>query len=87
VVEYKGNKWSSGPSYFVEDSGWMAAGNQPEVKVEVRYGTLYVSNLILALVLLVIPWILGLVAHLRFEKARVGESDFAPVSSDDEDDD
>jgi hypothetical protein len=87
VVEYKGNKWPSGPDYFAQTDGWMSAYNQPEVKVEVRYGTLYVSNLILALILLAIPWIFGLVAHLRFEKARVGESDFAPVSTDDEDDD
>lgn len=92
VVEYRGNKW--GGSGYLQPDGWMAAANQPQVLVEVRRGTLFGGNFVLAAILIVIPLLWGLFRHVRFEQARQAESDFDPTgvaamfkSSDDEDDD
>lgn len=91
VVEYKGNKWtgSSGYSGIADTSGysWMNAGNAPDVTVEVRTGVIYFSNLLIALILIALPLLFALGAHFTFETARKAESDFAPVSDDDDDGD
>jgi len=92
VVDYKGNKWTGASGYSSNgtDSGgysWMNAGNAPQVSVEVRSGVIYFSNLLIALILIALPLLLALGAHFAFETARKAESDFAPVSDDDEDDD
>lgn len=89
VVDYKGNRWtgssyssySSLPSYGSEasDLGWMAPANQPQVTVEVRTGSLFASSFWIALILLVIPLLIGLIRHIQFDKARQAESDFAPT--------
>jgi hypothetical protein len=83
VVEYKGNRWT-GASTASADSGWMDVANLPEVTVEVRHGVLYGSNLLIALILILAPLLVALIAHLSFETARKGESDFAPVAEDDD---
>lgn len=81
VVDYKGNRWESGPSIY--DAGsWMAADKAPKVLIEVRHGTLFASNLLIALILVATPWLIALALHLGFERARKAESDFAPQGDD-----
>ncbi|WP_171982506.1 DUF4178 domain-containing protein [Sphingomonas sp. LM7] len=87
VVDYKGNRWSGASGGSSSDPGWMDSANQPEVKVEIRQGALYASNLLLALSLIVLPLLFALIAHTSFETARKNESDFAPSGDDDEEDD
>lgn len=89
VVEYKANRWTGSMTTYpsASDPTWMDAGNLPEVQVEVRSGRIYWSNLLLALILIAVPLLFALGAHLAFEHARTSESDFAPVGDDDEDDD
>jgi hypothetical protein len=84
VVDYKGNRWTGATSYTTEATGWMDPSNAPEVKVEVRHGVVYFSNLLIALILIAIPLLFALIAHVSFETARKGESDFAPVGEDDD---
>lgn len=85
VVDYKGNRWSSGSLYtqsyagMPEDLGWMTPLNKPEVVVEVRTGALFLSSFWLALILLGLPLLIGLIRHIQFDKARQAESDFAPT--------
>jgi hypothetical protein len=55
VVDYKGNRWTGATSYTTEATGWMDPSNAPEVKVEVRHGVVYFSNLLIALILIAIP--------------------------------
>ncbi|UZK65419.1 DUF4178 domain-containing protein [Sphingomonas sp. M1-B02] len=83
IVEYKGNRWSQSGMAF-PDGGWMEPTNEPVVHVEVRHGTLYASNILIALLLISLPWLGALLMHLAFEKARKAESDFAPVVEEDE---
>lgn len=85
IVDYKGNRWS-GASSSSSDSGWMDAGNQPDVQVEMRQGRIYGSNLFIALLLIALPLLFALIAHAAFETARKNESDFASTGDDDEDD-
>ena len=85
VVDYKGNRWSSGSLYspryvgMPEDLGWMTPVNKPEVVVEVRTGALFLSSFWIALILLGLPLLIGLIRHIQFDKARQAESDFAPT--------
>lgn len=90
VVEYKGNKWSDSSSYAytgfgAPETGWMDPTNAPEVKVEVRYGLIYGANLLIALFLIGLPLLIAIAGHLHFEASRKAESDFAPVSDEDDD--
>jgi hypothetical protein len=87
VVAYKGNRWAGSSGLTGYDSGWMDASNAPEVRVEVRYGLIYGSNLLIALILIALPLLFALARHLHFEMARKAESDFAPTSDDDDEDD
>lgn len=82
VVEYKGNRWSQSGTAF-PDGGWMEPVNEPRIVVEVRYGTLFGSNILFAVLLLALPWLAALLLHIHFEKARTAESDFAPDGDDD----
>lgn len=80
VVDYKGNRWSrDGTAY--PDGGWMEPTNTPQVVVEVGSATLYGSNLVFAALLLALPWLVALLLHLHFDKARKDESDFASEGS------
>ncbi|WP_294254275.1 DUF4178 domain-containing protein [uncultured Sphingomonas sp.] len=85
VVDYKGNRWSENGTFYPE-GGWMEPTNAPQIVVEVGSGTLYGSNVFLAMLMAALPWIIGLLLHLRFEKARKGESDFRPKPSEGSDD-
>lgn len=85
VVDYKGNRWSQSGTFY-PDGGWMEPTNAPQIVVEVGSGTLYGSNLFLAALMILLPWLIGLLLHLRFEKARKGESDFQPAGSEGNDD-
>lgn len=82
IVDYKGNRWSQFDTAY-PDGGWMEPTNQPQIVVELGTGTLYGSSVLIAAVLLALPWLIGLILHLNFEKARNGESDFAPAGGDD----
>ncbi|WP_114954824.1 DUF4178 domain-containing protein [Sphingosinicella terrae] len=76
VVDYQGNRWGGGSS-----------GAEPEsVRLEVRTGTVFFSNFLLAAILILLPLIFVIFRHMSFESARKGESDFAPVAEDDEED-
>ena len=85
VVDYKGNRWNGSSSYSssyyseTPDLGWMAPANLPQVKVEVRTGSLFASSFWIALILLFLPLLIGLIRHVQFDKARQAESDFAPT--------
>jgi hypothetical protein len=91
VVDYKGNRWTSSSTYSSSyadlsgdgsgkpDLGWMTPENQPQVVVEVRTGTLFASSFWIALILLLLPLLIGLIRHIQFDKARQAESDFAPT--------
>ncbi|MES2445074.1 MAG: DUF4178 domain-containing protein [Pseudomonadota bacterium] len=83
VVEYKGNRWTTGPNYFgaTEDKGWLDASNQPTVIVSVSRGALYFSNFLIMAILVAIPLLWGLGRHIHFEQARQAESDFAPTGA------
>ncbi|PVX29381.1 DUF4178 domain-containing protein [Sphingomonas pokkalii] len=85
IVEYKGNRWSQNDTAY-PDGGWMEPTNAPQIVVELGTGTLYAGNFLLALLLIAFPWFVGLMLHLRFEKARKEQSDFAPAASGDGDD-
>ncbi|MHA6717816.1 DUF4178 domain-containing protein [Sphingomonas sp. RS6] len=75
VVDYKGNRWSqSGTAY--PDGGWMEPTNNPQIVVELGTAALYASNVWIAALLIALPWVVGLLLHLRFDKARREESDF-----------
>ncbi|ATY30714.1 DUF4178 domain-containing protein [Sphingomonas psychrotolerans] len=84
VVEYKGNRWTGTGSYSADGAGWLDPANVPEVKVEMRQGVLYASNLLIALFLIAIPLLFALVRHIAFETARKSESDFATSAEDDD---
>ncbi|WP_066716988.1 DUF4178 domain-containing protein [Sphingomonas pituitosa] len=81
IVDYKGNRWSQFGTGN-PDGGWMEPTNQPQIAVQVGTGTLYLSSVVIAAILLALPWLIGLILHLNFEKARKGESDFAPAGDD-----
>jgi Domain of unknown function (DUF4178) len=81
VVDYRGNRWSQSGTAF-PDGGWMEPTNQPEVVVELGTGTLYGENMLIAALLIALPWLIGLMLHLNFEKARNSESDFASTGDD-----
>jgi hypothetical protein len=77
VVDYKANNWS-GSSFPGEiGRGWMNSGGFPQITVEVRYGVVFASNFLIALALVALPLIFAIWRHLKFEKARKEESDFA----------
>lgn len=91
VIDYKGNRWTSGSMYSssygsaatygsqAPDLGWLSAENSPEVSVEVRTGALFASSFWIALILLGLPLFIAFIRHVQFEKARQDESDFAPI--------
>ncbi|UUL81858.1 DUF4178 domain-containing protein [Sphingomonas qomolangmaensis] len=60
-------------------------GEPPQLQIEVRTTRFQGGVLVLALFLIAIPLLIGLIRHAAFESARSGESDFAPVLSDEED--
>lgn len=69
-------------------SNW-GVGSMGEVPVTISIapGGSFFSNLLLALILVVIPAIWAVMRHIGFETARQGESDAAQAAADDDDDD
>jgi hypothetical protein len=51
------------------------------VTIEVGRGSVFPSNFVLALLLILVPFFFFLWRHIRFESARQGESDSGGVSS------
>ncbi|MDF7777199.1 DUF4178 domain-containing protein [Sphingomonas sp. AOB5] len=97
VVEFKGNRWTGGidGSTFTDTTaetgigtGWLGGAlADPQVRITVTQGALFFSNFLIALILILIPLIWVFFRHVHFEQARMAESDFAPVSDDDDEDD
>lgn len=91
VVDYNGTRWSSASS--ISGSSFGAPEVPQQVELTVRSGAFFGSNLLLALVLILVPLIWLIARHAKFEHARQAESDFGPsglakifTSGDDEDD-
>ena len=89
VVDYSGSRWggsSSGYSYTPPPDLGMFDGGKPGVSsepgetmnIEVGQGFVFPSNFVLALILILLPLIFIFTRHLKFEKARQGESDVGP---------
>jgi hypothetical protein len=81
VVDYTGNAWGSGQAYGYQD-----------LQIVVRRTSIFVSNVILAALLILLPLLYFWIRHLKFEHARQSESDVGPtgaaalLNSDEEDD-
>lgn len=71
-----------------DDAGWGG----DTMSIEVGQAQIFPSNLVLALILLFVPLIFVFTRHMKFERARQGESDVGPTGmaalmpSDDDDD-
>ena len=76
IVEYTGNRWSG--SYY-------SNSNASLIEITVRRGGAFISNFILAALLILLPMIFIAIRHMGFESARRGESDFASSGSEDDD--
>lgn len=96
VVEYTGNNWAGGSSYSSYSTyGSASSGNTSvELDILVTRASVFPSNFILALVLVLLPLIWFWWKHLKFEQARQDESDVGRTgmakiftSSDEEEDD
>jgi hypothetical protein len=82
VVNTTGNRWSDGSQYSTYNS--PAEGT---LILTVTQGTVFPSNLLLALLLIFAPIGYFLYRHIKFEAARLHESDIVSVwQLDDEDD-
>ena len=93
VVDYGGNVWTgSSYSYGSTTPAWGASTPERSLKLTVRSGMLFPSNLLLVAIAMLLPLLLLLRNHIRFERARQGESDqgatgIAKVFQSSEDDD
>jgi hypothetical protein len=91
VVDASASRWSgsSGSSYTPPDTSGGWGGSAPDVtlRISIAPGGFFLSNLILALIVVMLPFFYLLWRHATFETARRGESDFASSDDDDEDDD
>jgi hypothetical protein len=96
VVDYNGTRWSSPSS----GSGYLFGAEPPQqVQLTLRSGAFFGSNLIVALILLLLPLAWVIARSVKFEQARQDQSDFGRSgmakiftsgdgsSDDDEDDD
>ncbi|TKD52894.1 DUF4178 domain-containing protein [Sphingomonas baiyangensis] len=81
VVDYKGNNWLGAQSI----GDWRNAAFAPEMRITVTSGGAPFGVALLALILIGVPVLFGAIRHAAFEQARMGESDFAPTSSEDDD--
>ena len=95
VVEFTGNVWNGGGSAspLPEQPSWVAS--QPEtqsLRLVVGSGLIFPSNLLAAAIAMLLPLILLVWRHAKFESARQGQSDaprtgiaaLAPESEDDD---
>jgi len=89
VVDYTGNRWGTAPIAYDTPTWNSGGGKDPfsgssggateDMSIEVGQAQVFVSNFILALLLLFVPLIFIFWRHLSFEKARQGESDTGPT--------
>jgi hypothetical protein len=96
VLDFSGNSWRQGSSssYALPDQpAWGVSQPAGQVlHLTVRSGIIFPSNLLAALIALLLPLVLVLWRHVKFEQARQGESDqgltglAAALSSSDDDD-
>ncbi len=71
VVDYTGHRW-----------GGSAYGEQPQtLRIEVSRGAIFTSNVILAILLILLPLLYFGMRHLKFEHARQSESDFGATGA------
>ena len=92
VVDVSGSKWQGGSSQ-VQTPAWGGPATR-ELKLQVRSGTIFPSNLLVAIIALLLPRLWIAWRHIKFEHARQSESDagatgFAAMmnSSDEEEED
>lgn len=87
VVDASASRWS-GSSYTAPSTSSEWGGSAPDVtvKISIAPGGFFLSNFVLALIFVLLPFFFLLWRHATFETARRGESDFAS-DDDDEDDD
>jgi hypothetical protein len=80
VVDYTGTVWT-GSSYssLPGDAGWGSTPSAQQVSLVVRSGMIFPSNFLLIAFLMLLPLLLMLRNHIRFERARQGESDAPPT--------
>jgi hypothetical protein len=81
VVETRGNHWSSSSQYDPYSREGAQSGG---VIIQVSGGSLFGSNLALALLLLFLPIGYFLFRHINFERARNAESDTGSDEAEDE---
>lgn len=70
VVDYQGNWWSGARDTRTRDQD-VSGG----VTIEVSRGSVFPSNVVLAAILIFVPFLFFLWRHIRFESARQAESD------------
>jgi hypothetical protein len=75
VVDVAGNKWQQGSSYPAPDQPSWAGAQARELHLKVRTGTIFPSNLLAAIIFLLLPLLLIAWRHIKFEHARQAESD------------
>jgi hypothetical protein len=80
VVDYTGNLWTGGSaSTQTFQPSWMGSGpSGQELRLVASTGTLFPSNFILAALALLLPLLILVWRHIRFEQARQAESDTGP---------
>jgi hypothetical protein len=81
VVDYSATRWSGGQA---PPSDWSAAGtavaDPPQaLEITLSRGGVFFSNVLIALVLLLLPLLFMLRKHVKFEQARQAESDVGPT--------
>ena len=82
VVDYGGNVWTgSSSSYSSVTPAWGASSGPSvrELRLAVRSGMIFPSNLLLVAIAMLLPLVLLLRNHIRFERARQAESDQGPT--------
>ena len=92
VVDVSGSKWQGGSSQ-IQTPAWGGPATR-ELKLQVRSGTIFPSNLLVAIIALLLPLLWIAWRHIKFEHARQSESDAGATglaammnSSDDEEED
>ena len=73
VVDVSGSKWQGASSQFQTPS-WGGPSTR-ELQLKVRSGTIFPSNLIVAIIALLLPLLWIGWRHIKFEHARQSESD------------
>jgi len=77
VVDYSAQRWTGARNTRFGDLGLddIAGARERQIEIEVRRGTVFFSNLLLAALLILFPLLIILSRHVKFEHARHDESD------------